>query len=98
MSIYTKKLQILVTEMFKGKIGESLSIMHEICQKEDSHNCNLRINRRLKPGNPKTVYYGTKTISVLVTKLWMVLPTKYKNSTSLKEFKTKVKNWVPLSC
>ena len=98
MSIYTKNLQILVTEMFKVKIGESLSIMHEIFQKEYSNNCNLRINRRLKPSNPKTVYYGTKTISVLVTKLWIVLPNEYKNSTSLKEFKTKVKHWVPLNC
>ena len=30
--------------------------------------------------------------------LWIVLPDEYKNSTSLKEFKSKFKNWVPLNC
>ena len=29
--------------------------------------------------------------------LWIVLPDEYKNSTSLKEFKSKIKNWVPLN-
>ena len=72
--------------------------MHEIFQKDDSNNFNLRENRGLKPGNPKTVYYGTETISVLEPKLWINLPDESKNSTSLKEFKTKVKNWVPLNC
>ena len=27
-----------------------------------------------------------------------ILPDEYKNSTRLKEFKTKIKNWVPLNC
>ena len=30
VSILTRNLQVLVTEMFKVKIGESASIMHEI--------------------------------------------------------------------
>ena len=64
VSIHTRNLQILVTEMFKVKIGESPSIMHEIFQVDDSNYFNLRKNREFKPGNPKTVYYGTKTISV----------------------------------
>ena len=69
MSIHTRNLQILVTEMFKVKIGESQSIMHEISQISDSNNFNLRKNRGLKPGNPKTVYYGIETISILGPKL-----------------------------
>ena len=40
------------------------------------------------------MYYGTETISVLGPKLWIVLPDEYKNSTGLKEFKTKMKDWV----
>ena len=58
----------------------------------------LRKYRGFKPGNPKTTYYGTETISVLGPKLWIILPDEYKNSTSLKEFKSKIKNWVPLNC
>ena len=86
MSMHRSNLQILITEMFKVNIGESPSIMHEIFQIDDSNNFNLRKNRGFKPGNPKTVYYGTETISVLGPKLWIILPDKYNNSTSLKEF------------
>ena len=98
VSIHTRNLEILVTEMFKVKIGESASKMHEIFQIDDSNNFNLRRNRRFKPGNPKIVYYGTETISVLRPTLWIILPDEYRNSTSLKEFKSKIKNWVPLNC
>ena len=98
VSMHTRNLQILVTEMFKVKIGESPSITHENFKTDDSNNFNFRKNRRFKPGNPKTVYYGTETISDLAPKLWIILPDGYKNSTSLKEFKSKVKNWVPLNC
>ena len=84
VSIQTRNLQMLVTEMIKVKIGESPSIMHEIFQIDDSNNFNLRKNRGFKPGNPKTVYYGTETISVLGPKLWIMLPDEYNNSPSLK--------------
>ena len=93
VSIHTRNLQILVTEMFNVKI-----IMQEIFQTDDSNKFNLRKNRGFKPGNPKTVYYEAKTISVLGPKLQIILPDECKNSTSLKEFKTKIKNWVPLNC
>ena len=72
--------------------------MHEIFQIDDSNNFNLRKNRGFKLGNPNTVHYGTETISVLGPKLWIILPDEYKNSTTLKEFKTKIQNWVPLNC
>ena len=72
--------------------------MHGIFQIGDSNNYNLRKNRGFKPGNPKAVYYGSETIYILQPKLFIILPDEYKNSTSLKEFKTKIKNWVPLNC
>ena len=40
VSIYTRNLQILVTEMFKAKIGEWPTIMQEIFQTDDSNNLN----------------------------------------------------------
>ena len=69
VSIHTRNLQILVTEMFKVKIGELPSIVHEIFQINDSNNFNLRKNRGFKPGYLKTVYYGIETISILGPKL-----------------------------
>ena len=38
------------------------------------------------------------SISVLGPFLWIILPDEYKISTSLKDFKTKIKNWVSLNC
>ena len=49
VSTHTRNLQILATQMFKVKLGESPSIMHEIFQIDDSNNYNLRENRRFKP-------------------------------------------------
>ena len=99
VSMDTRNLQILITEMFKVKIGESPSMMHEIIQTDDSNNFNLRKNRGFKSGNPKTVYYGTETISVLEPpKLRIILHDEYKNSVSLKQFKPKIRNWLLLNC
>ena len=53
MSLHTRNLQRLVTEMFNLKIGESPSIMHEMFQIDESNNYNLRKNSRFKSGNPK---------------------------------------------
>ena len=86
---------MLVSEMFKVKIGKSSSIMREVFQIDNSNNFNLRKNRGFKPDN-QTVYYGTETICIFGPKLWIILPDEYKISTILKEFKTKIKNWVPL--
>ena len=55
--------------MFKVKIGELPSIVHEIFLINDSNNFNLRTNRGFKPGYLKTVYYGIETISILGPKL-----------------------------
>ena len=40
--MYTRILQVLVTEMCKVKIGESPSITHEVFQIDNSNNYNLR--------------------------------------------------------
>ena len=98
LSISTRNLQIVFTEMFKVKIGESSSIMHEIFKIDDSNNLSIRKNRGFISDNLKTVYYGTENIFLLRPKLRITLPDVYKNSTSLKEFKTEIKNWMPLNC
>lgn len=94
---YTMKKKPLLRnyQIIKVKIGESASVIHEVFLIEDSTNYNLRKNSGFKPSNPKTVYYGTGISSVLEPKLWLLLSDEYKNLTSLKEFKTTIKNCVP---
>ena len=75
-----RNLQMLFTEMFKVKIGESPSIMHEMFYIDYSNNYNLRKNsREINPDNPKTVYYVTETISLLR----IILPDEYKKFKSI---------------
>ena len=70
-------MKILVNEMFKVSIGDSLSIMHGMFLIDDFNNFNLRKNRGLRPVNPKTVDYATETISILGPKIWIILPEEY---------------------
>ena len=74
VSIHTRNLQIIVTEEFKVKIGEFPSTIHEISQIDDCDNSNLWKNREFEPCNHKTVFYVTEIISILVPKLWIILP------------------------
>ena len=59
---------------------------------------NLRNNTSLKIGNLKTVYYGTESLTNLGTKIWNLLPNKYKEVKSLSTFKSRISNWVTDEC
>ena len=61
-------------------------------------NYNFRNKIEFKTENVTTTHYGTESISYLGPKLWKILPLEYKSMTSLKEFKCKVKSWVPQNC
>ena len=90
VSIHTRNLQILVTEMFQLKFRELSSILHEVFQIDNSNNYNFRKIGDLNLVIFKTCIMETKTISVSGLKLWIILPDEYKNLTTLKEFKAKV--------
>ena len=53
---------------------------------------NLRNNTSLTIGNLKTVYYGTESLTNLGTKIWNLLPNKYKELKSLSTFKSRISN------
>ena len=44
---------------------------------------NLRIRQELYRRDPKTVTYGTESISFLAPKIWAIVPQNIKNCTSL---------------
>ena len=66
---------------------------------EDSVVANLRSQTDFyNYHNPKSVRFGTETLSTLGTKIWNIIPTELKNSSSLPAFKDKVKKWIPVNC
>ena len=54
---------------------------------------NLKSRGELYCSNPKTVNYGTETISYLVPKIWYFVPEGIKSSKSLDAFKSKIRQW-----
>ena len=62
-------------------------------------NTNIPYNLSSRSGpycrNPKTVKYGTETISYLAPKIWFLIPEAIKSSKSLDAFKSKIKQWEP---
>ena len=56
---------------------------------------NLMSRSELYSRNPKTVKYGTETISYLAPKIWSLVPNAIKSSKSLDVFKFKIRQWEP---
>ena len=56
---------------------------------------NLRSRSKLCCTNPKTVKYGTETISHLATKVLSLVPEAKKSSKSVDGFKSKIRQWEP---
>ena len=97
VTVHNRNLQVLVTEMFKFKMGLCPEIMNDIFQ---SRNCsyNIRNISEFKSNCVKTVHYGTESLSFLGPKLWTLLPQEYKDIDNLTDFKCKIKSWVPKNC
>ena len=97
LTIHQRNLHSLVTEMFKIKLGIAPKIMNDIFEFADQP-YNLRNDFKIRTGNVNTVTYGTETVSFIGPRIWNTLPNECKNASSLKEFKEKIKSWVPRNC
>ena len=91
-SVHQRNLQFLMTEIHKIKSNYTPPIMHHLFQFR-GNNFHLKEFREIATHNKKTSNYGLETMSYRALFLLAKLPSEYKNSTSLSEFKTKIKNW-----
>ena len=90
-SVHQRNLQFLMTENYKIQNNYTSPIMHHLFQFWEN-NFNLRNSRELAAHNKKTSNCGLETVSYRAPFLWTKLPSEYKNSTFLIEFKSKIKN------
>jgi len=97
LTIHQRNLQKLVIEIFKVKCGLSPQILKEVFEIEEIP-YNLRNVTKFKSHRIRTIKYGIETPSYIGPKLWNSLPCEYKELNSLKEFKMKIKNWIPINC
>ena len=89
VTIHTKNLQILMTEMYKTRNGLNPSFMQEIfCDNTTYHN--LRNNNEFFQLRVRSVNNGTESVRFKGPQLWQMLPRTIRNSQSLCQFKTKI--------
>ena len=97
VSIHTKNLQTLATEMFKTYKKLSPPIFEEIFLKREIK-YNLRKNSYFNIPIANNVYCGTESISNLGPRIWDQVPDRLKELNSLTSFKKEIKKWIPVNC
>ena len=98
VTVHQKKLQVLVTEIYKVKNGIAPDIMNDIFELQNpSYNLRSTCNQFRKE-NIKTVYYGIQSVRYLGPKIWELVPNNIKYSNSLSKFKKLIKSWKPEAC
>ena len=97
VTIHTRNLQMLATEMFKVYQNISAPIFSEIFQWRDK-NYNLQIISDFAMPNVRSVFHGSKSLSQLGPKTWEIVPLELKELTSAVAFKKGIKEWMPENC
>ena len=89
VTIHTKNLQILMTEMYKTKNELNSSFIQEIFR-ENTTRYNLR--------NNELIQSRVRSVRFKDPQLLQTLPTTIRNSETLCQFNTKSKNWYGENC
>ena len=85
ISVHTKNLQLLMTEVYNTKSNLNPSFMKEIFIKKNR--CSLLLSK------VKTTLSGLESISYLRSRLWQKLSNEMKGSKNLSIFKKYIKSW-----
>ena len=97
VTIHTKNLQLLRTEMYKTRNDLNPSFMQEIFCENESH-YNLRNNVEFVQPRVRSVGNGTESVRFKGSQQWKMLPQTIRNSGSRARFKANVKNWKGENC
>ena len=80
--------------VFKVKKKFSPEIMNEVFDIIE-YLYPIRIDLRFKSRNIRTVRYGIEIAALVGSRIWSYMPCELKESTSLNEFRSKLKTWKP---
>ena len=89
-SIHERNIQSLAMKIYKFLNGMSPSFLNNVFHENISNSYDLRNHKELYSRNPKTVRYGTETVSYIAPKIWNEVPKTIKMSSPLESFKTKI--------
>ena len=94
-SIHHRSIQTLAIEIYKFLNGLSPQIMNEVFHVKWPVPCYVRDKNELYSRIPKTLAYGTESVSFMAPKIWSIVPQELKNSQSLYSFKNGIRKWKP---
>ena len=97
VTIHTRNLQLLMTEIYKTKWELNPTFMKEIFVEKYS-TYGLRSCHNLLLPQARTTCHGLETISFLGSRLWQALPNDMKQSDTLSTFKRRIKTWKGEEC
>ena len=89
VSIHQRNIQSLAIEIYKFLSALSPSFLNNVFRKNISNSYDLWNHKELYSRYPKTVRYGTETVSYIAPKIWSKVPETIKMRSSLESFKTK---------
>ena len=90
LNIHQRNLQKLAIEMYKVKNNFSPSIVNDLFTRHTAK-YDLRQNKTWETSSIRTVLYGTETVYYRGPKTWEIILDSMGKSTTLTEFKRKVK-------
>ena len=97
VTIHTRNLEILATEMFKVYRNISPPIFSEIFHGRDI-DYNLRINSDFAVPNVRSVFHVRGSISYLSSKIWDIVPLELKKLANAAASKNGIKEWKQKNC
>ena len=97
VTIHTRNLQTLATEMFKVYKNLSPAIIADLFHLRQN-NYNLTHDSYFAIPNVKSVYYGTESLSNLGPRIWNLVPHKLKQLVDIHAFKKENKKWNSENC
>ena len=97
VTIHTRNLQTLATEIFKVYKNLSPAITADLFHVRQN-NYNLRHDSQFAIPNVKFVYHGTESLSNLRPRIWNLVPDKLTQLVDIHAFKEELKKWKPENC
>ena len=97
-TIHQRNIQTLALEIFKTKNDLNPEFMKDIFVERRDIGYELRGDVEFESMNIRTVHRGEDTLRYLGCKIWKLVPTNIKQSTSVEQFKKLIREWIPSDC
>ena len=99
VTFHLENLQVLVTEMYKVQDVCSPEIMNKVFPiNKPIYEYELGNTFDFAARRIKTARFGSESWSYLGPRLWNILPDEYNKIRPVKDFKAKIRPWIPENC